>query len=267
MSRNGHGPPISLGSATPLSALRPGPGSLESRRECTSRRLWDCSRTPSSATHREHRGEGMRAARVCSDILGTIPIRVVDVDVRVVRPGRTVELIEPQPWRTRGGRWAGVDDGDTRHVCAARHRACRDGALRRLSGGSRPRSGTAPSSEASTSSVRRRARAAPRPGCGPSFRCWSPSRSVPPPWPRRAQRRERHRRPRAAHGGHVCEPRAHRASGERTSRRLDRTGHSRRLRTRRCGSDALDHRRPDGPDPRALAHFHGTSALNPLVHQ
>lgn len=44
--------------------------------------------------HRERHDDGMRAARMSFDILGTIPIDVVDLDVRVVRPGRTIELVE-----------------------------------------------------------------------------------------------------------------------------------------------------------------------------
>lgn len=38
--------------------------------------------------------EGFRLSRLSFDILGVIPIEVVEVDARVVRPGRTVELVE-----------------------------------------------------------------------------------------------------------------------------------------------------------------------------
>lgn len=37
---------------------------------------------------------GPVVARLCWDILGTLPIEDVETDVRVVRPGRTVELVE-----------------------------------------------------------------------------------------------------------------------------------------------------------------------------
>ncbi|GAA1153168.1 thioesterase family protein [Kribbella jejuensis] len=40
------------------------------------------------------RTDGLIVGRLSYDILGTIPIDVMDVRVRVVRPGRTVELVE-----------------------------------------------------------------------------------------------------------------------------------------------------------------------------
>lgn len=40
------------------------------------------------------RDDGLRVARLSYDILGTLPMDTVDVDVRVVRPGRTIELVE-----------------------------------------------------------------------------------------------------------------------------------------------------------------------------
>src|SRR5690348_2834457 len=40
------------------------------------------------------RSDGLVVGRLSFDILGTIPIDVVDVDVRVLRPGRTIELVE-----------------------------------------------------------------------------------------------------------------------------------------------------------------------------
>jgi hypothetical protein len=44
---------------------------------------------------RDARGQGQLVlARVSYDILGTVPVGVVDVDVRVLRPGRTIELVE-----------------------------------------------------------------------------------------------------------------------------------------------------------------------------
>lgn len=42
------------------------------------------------ARHRDH----LRLARVSYDILGTVPIGPVDVAVRVLRPGRSIELVE-----------------------------------------------------------------------------------------------------------------------------------------------------------------------------
>jgi hypothetical protein len=40
------------------------------------------------------RTDGLRVGRLSYDILGTVPVDVVEVDVRVVRPGRTIELVE-----------------------------------------------------------------------------------------------------------------------------------------------------------------------------
>lgn len=40
------------------------------------------------------RDDGLRLARLSYDILGTLPMDTVDVQVRVVRPGRTIELVE-----------------------------------------------------------------------------------------------------------------------------------------------------------------------------
>jgi hypothetical protein len=42
----------------------------------------------------ERRGRGLEVSRVSYDILGTVPVEEVDVDVTVLRPGRTVELVE-----------------------------------------------------------------------------------------------------------------------------------------------------------------------------
>jgi hypothetical protein len=44
---------------------------------------------------RDARGSGhLVIARLSNDILGPVPVDVVDVDVRVLRPGRTIELVE-----------------------------------------------------------------------------------------------------------------------------------------------------------------------------
>ncbi len=45
---------------------------------------------------RDARGNGhLVTARLSYDILGTVPVDVVvDIDVRVLRPGRTIELVE-----------------------------------------------------------------------------------------------------------------------------------------------------------------------------
>ena len=40
------------------------------------------------------RSDGLRVARISYDILGTVPVGVVDVAVRVLRPGRSIELAE-----------------------------------------------------------------------------------------------------------------------------------------------------------------------------
>ena len=69
------------------------------------------------------RDDGLVVARLSFDILGTIPIDVVDAAVRVVRPGRTIELVEAT--LTHGGRVAVVlrawlmQPRDTAHLHAA----------------------------------------------------------------------------------------------------------------------------------------------------
>jgi hypothetical protein len=40
------------------------------------------------------RSDGLVLARLSYDILGTVPIAEVDIDVEVLRPGRTIELVE-----------------------------------------------------------------------------------------------------------------------------------------------------------------------------
>ncbi|GAA1077827.1 thioesterase family protein [Tsukamurella spumae] len=40
------------------------------------------------------RDDGLRLARLSYDILGTLPMETVEVQVRTVRPGRTIELVE-----------------------------------------------------------------------------------------------------------------------------------------------------------------------------
>lgn len=40
------------------------------------------------------RSDGLRIGRTSFDILGTMPIAEVDLEVRVLRPGRTIELVE-----------------------------------------------------------------------------------------------------------------------------------------------------------------------------
>jgi Thioesterase-like superfamily len=66
------------------------------------------------------RSDGLLVGRLSFDILGTIPIDVVEVDVRVRRPGRTVELVEAT--LSHGGRAAVLarawllQPGTTRHL-------------------------------------------------------------------------------------------------------------------------------------------------------
>lgn len=43
--------------------------------------------------HRDRRGD-LLVSRLSYDILGTVPMEAVDVEVRVLRPGRTIELVE-----------------------------------------------------------------------------------------------------------------------------------------------------------------------------
>ena len=40
------------------------------------------------------RSDGLVVTRLSYDILGTVPIAEVDLDIRVVRAGRTIELVE-----------------------------------------------------------------------------------------------------------------------------------------------------------------------------
>lgn len=40
------------------------------------------------------RGDGLAIGRLSYDILGTVPVAEVEVEVRVARPGRTIELVE-----------------------------------------------------------------------------------------------------------------------------------------------------------------------------
>ncbi|MBS1673399.1 MAG: thioesterase family protein [Actinobacteria bacterium] len=44
--------------------------------------------------HRERRGGALQLGRISYDILGTIPLEQVHLAVRVLRPGRTIELVE-----------------------------------------------------------------------------------------------------------------------------------------------------------------------------
>lgn len=48
------------------------------------------------------RDDGLVVGRLSYDILGTMPVDVVDIEVEVVRPGRTVELVEAR--LSHGGR-------------------------------------------------------------------------------------------------------------------------------------------------------------------
>lgn len=48
------------------------------------------------------RGDDLRLARLSYDIFGTLPMDVVDVSVEVIRPGRTIELVEAR--LSHGGR-------------------------------------------------------------------------------------------------------------------------------------------------------------------
>jgi hypothetical protein len=50
------------------------------------------------------RGDGLVLGRLSYDILGTMPVDVVETDVRVLRPGRTIELVEAT--LAHGGRTA-----------------------------------------------------------------------------------------------------------------------------------------------------------------
>ena len=42
----------------------------------------------------QRRGDDLQLSRLSCDILGVLPIEAVDIDVRILRPGRTIELVE-----------------------------------------------------------------------------------------------------------------------------------------------------------------------------
>ncbi|MDL9978416.1 thioesterase family protein [Microbacterium sp. ASV49] len=44
--------------------------------------------------HHARRGSDLQLGRISFDILGTMPIDQVDIEVRMLRPGRTIELVE-----------------------------------------------------------------------------------------------------------------------------------------------------------------------------
>jgi hypothetical protein len=44
--------------------------------------------------HASRREDRLRLARISYDILGTLPISVVEIDIALLRPGRTIELVE-----------------------------------------------------------------------------------------------------------------------------------------------------------------------------
>lgn len=46
------------------------------------------------ADHGVRRENPLRIARISYDILGTLPIDVVDIEISIMRPGRTIELVE-----------------------------------------------------------------------------------------------------------------------------------------------------------------------------
>lgn len=52
----------------------------------------------------QRRADGLRLIRLTCDILGTIPLEAVEVTVEVIRPGRTIELV--QATLSHGGRSA-----------------------------------------------------------------------------------------------------------------------------------------------------------------
>ena len=71
------------------------------------------------------RSDGLVVGRVSYDILGTVPVDVVDVDVDVLRPGRTIELV--QAALSRRGRtivllraWL-IEGRETARVAATSH--------------------------------------------------------------------------------------------------------------------------------------------------
>lgn len=72
------------------------------------------------ATRREDR---LKIARLSCDILGTLPIGEVEIDVAVLRPGRTIELVEAR--LSHGGRLAVIARGwllqafDTRDIAGS----------------------------------------------------------------------------------------------------------------------------------------------------
>ncbi len=73
----------------------------------------------------QRRDDGLVVGRLSYDILGTVPVEEVEVGVRVVRPGRTIELVEAS--LAHGGRdvvllraWL-MQPGDTSALAATSH--------------------------------------------------------------------------------------------------------------------------------------------------
>ena len=76
------------------------------------------------------RDDGLCVARLSFDILGTLPIDIVDIDIRVLRPGRTIELVEAtlshdgraavvlRAWLLRPGDTAALSGTDFPHLHA-----------------------------------------------------------------------------------------------------------------------------------------------------
>lgn len=75
----------------------------------------------------ERRSDGLVVGRLSYDILGTVPVEEVDIALRVLRPGRTIELV--QATMSHGGRDAVVlrawlmDHRDTSAVAATTYAA------------------------------------------------------------------------------------------------------------------------------------------------
>ena len=66
---------------------------MGSRRATRRPRAWS-PRSRRGARPDARRDDGLVLTRLAFDILGTIPVDVVETTVRVVRPGRTIELVE-----------------------------------------------------------------------------------------------------------------------------------------------------------------------------
>ncbi|UUT36045.1 thioesterase family protein [Microbacterium elymi] len=124
------------------------------------------------------RDDGLLLTRLSVDILGTMPVGTLEVAVRVLRPGRTIELVEAtlaHDGRTALIARAWLEQGTTPVQCSGAR--CRRSPARTSWRHSIPRrAGPAPSRARSRRGGGWSSRAVGRYGCGSGCRCSTTSR-------------------------------------------------------------------------------------------